>query len=45
VSSSLIVLAKVPPFVGNISLLGFIGYIMAAILGILLILNVLFRGR
>jgi ubiquinone biosynthesis protein len=45
VSSSLIVLAKVPPFVGNISLLGFIGYIMAAILGILLILNVLLRGR
>jgi ubiquinone biosynthesis protein len=45
VSSSLVVLAKVPPFVGNIPLLGFIGYIIAAILSILLIINVLFRGR
>jgi ubiquinone biosynthesis protein len=45
ISSSLIVLAKVPPFVGNLSLLGFIGYIIAFILGLLLLINVLFRGR
>jgi ubiquinone biosynthesis protein len=45
ISSSLVVLAKVPPFVANLSLLGFIGYILAAILGLILVINALFRSR
>jgi hypothetical protein len=40
-----VVLAKIPPFVGNLSLLGFIGYMFAAILAIILIFNVIFSGR
>jgi ubiquinone biosynthesis protein len=45
ISSSVVTLAKIPPFVANISLIGFIGYIIAIILGLLLIMNVIFRGR
>jgi ubiquinone biosynthesis protein len=45
ISSSVVVLAKIPPFVGNLSLLGFIGYMFAAILAIILIFNVIFSGR
>jgi ubiquinone biosynthesis protein len=45
ISSSLIVLAAVPPFVKGISLLGFIGYIIAGILSFILALSVLFRSR
>jgi ubiquinone biosynthesis protein len=45
ISSSLIVLAKIPPFIGNIALLGFIGYVFASILGLVLIASVLLRGR
>jgi ubiquinone biosynthesis protein len=45
ISSSLIVLAKVPPDVAGIPLLGFIGYIIALILSLLLIINIVFRGR
>jgi ubiquinone biosynthesis protein len=44
VSASLVVLAKVPPFVANIPLLSFIFYIIAAILA-LLILASLLRSR
>ncbi|MBI4188445.1 MAG: AarF/ABC1/UbiB kinase family protein [Chloroflexi bacterium] len=43
VSSSVIVLAKVPPFVGNIPLLGFIGYIIAVILGSMLVISIVRR--
>jgi ubiquinone biosynthesis protein len=42
-SSSVIVLAKVPPFVGNIPLLGFIGYILAVILGFVLVVSIVRR--
>ena len=42
-SSSVIVLAKVPPFVGNIPLLGFIGYIIAVILGFILVVSIVRR--
>jgi ubiquinone biosynthesis protein len=45
ISSSVIALARIPPFVGNISLLGFIGYIIAAILALILIFSTLFRSR
>ena len=42
-SSSVIVLAKVPPFIGNIPLLGFIGYITAIILSFTLLIDILRR--
>ena len=45
ISSSVIVLAKVPPFIGNISLLGFIGYIIAMILALILIYSVTLGRR
>ncbi len=45
VSSSVIVLAKVAPFVANIPLLGFIGYIIAAILSFMLAISIWFRSR
>lgn len=45
ISSSVIALAKIPPFIGNISLLGFIGYIVAAILGLILIFSILLQRR
>ncbi len=43
VSSSVIVLAQVPPFMGNIPLLGFIGYIIAVILSFMLVISVVRR--
>jgi len=43
VSSSVILLAKVPPFIGNIPLLGFIGYIIAVILGFMLVISMVRR--
>jgi ubiquinone biosynthesis protein len=43
VSSSVIVLAKVPPFVGNIPVLGFIGYIIAVILGVMVVISIVRR--
>ncbi len=43
VSSSLLVLAQVPPFMGNIPLFGFIGYIIAVILSVMLVISVLRR--
>ncbi len=44
-SSSVIVLAKVPPFVANIPLLGFLGYVLAIILALMLTVSILFRRR
>jgi ubiquinone biosynthesis protein len=44
VSASLVVLAGVPPFIGHIPLLSFIGYIIAAVLA-LLVLASLLRNR
>jgi hypothetical protein len=38
-----IVLSKVPPLVGNIPLLGFAGYILALILGLLLVISIVRR--
>jgi len=43
ISSSMIVLSKVPPFIGSIPLLGFIGYIAAIVLSLLLIIAVIRR--
>ncbi len=43
ISSSVVVLARVPPFVGNIPLIGFIGYMISIILSLLLIISVLSR--
>jgi ubiquinone biosynthesis protein len=45
ISSSVIVLARVPPFVGTIPLIGFVGYIIAAILSFMLTISILFRSR
>lgn len=43
VSSSVLVLAQVPPFMGSIPLFGFIGYIIAVILSVMLLISVLRR--
>lgn len=45
ISSSLVVLAKVPPFVADLSLLGLVGYIIAAVLGLVLIISIIFQSR
>jgi ubiquinone biosynthesis protein len=46
ISSSLIALAKIPPLVGDsFPLLGIIGYVLALILGIYLIINSIFGNR
>ena len=42
-SSSVIVLAKVPPFVGNIPVLAFVGYFVAIILSFALVIDVIRR--
>ena len=39
-SSSVVVLARVPPFVGNIPALGFFGYLIALVLGIMLVISI-----
>ncbi|MBI4295572.1 MAG: hypothetical protein HY667_00495 [Chloroflexi bacterium] len=44
-SSSVIVLAKVPPFLGSIPLLGFIGYVLASIMGFMLTVSIWFRSN
>ena len=43
ISSSVVVLSKVPPFVGSIPLLGFVGYLLALILGFLLVISIVRR--
>ena len=43
ISSSMLILAKVPPFIGSIPLLGFIGYMAAIVLSVLLIIAVVRR--
>jgi ubiquinone biosynthesis protein len=45
ISSSVVVLAKVPPFIGSIPLLGFIGYIIALLLGLVLLYSVTLGKR
>jgi len=40
-SSSIMVLAKVPPFVGSIPLLGFLGFLLAIILGVILTVSMM----
>jgi ubiquinone biosynthesis protein len=39
-SSSLVVQAKIAPFVGNVPLLAFIGYIFSIILGFILVVSI-----
>jgi ubiquinone biosynthesis protein len=43
ISSSVVVLAKIPPFVGSIPLLSFIGYILAVVLGVILFFSIVLR--
>jgi ubiquinone biosynthesis protein len=43
VSSSVVLLARVPPFVGSMPLLGFLGYVLALILGFILAVSMLRR--
>jgi ubiquinone biosynthesis protein len=45
ISSSVVVLAKIPPFVAGIPLLGFVGYIIALVLGLILTYSVTFGRR
>ncbi|MCX6013324.1 MAG: AarF/UbiB family protein [Chloroflexi bacterium] len=45
ISSSLIVLANLPPLVGKIPLLALIGFILAGILGFMLAVSIWFRNR
>lgn len=43
ISSSVIVLSKVPPLVGNIPLLGFVGYVLAVVLAFMLVVSIVRR--
>jgi len=45
VSSSVVTLAKIPPFVAGISALGFVGYLIALILAVILVWNVFVSSR
>ncbi|MBN1189976.1 MAG: hypothetical protein JXA46_09500 [Dehalococcoidales bacterium] len=45
ISSSVITLAKIPPFVGNIPLLGFLGYLLAGFLAVILVFSIFFGSR
>lgn len=45
ISSSVVVLAKVPPLVANIPLIAFVGYIVAILLAIVLAFNIWFRSH
>ncbi|MDD4876322.1 MAG: AarF/UbiB family protein, partial [Dehalococcoidales bacterium] len=45
ISSSVIVMSKVAPFVANIPLLGFIGYIIAIVLSVMLAISIWFRSH
>lgn len=45
VSSSVVVLADKGPHIGSISLLGFIGFIITAILSVILILSIVLKNR
>jgi ubiquinone biosynthesis protein len=45
VSSSVITLAEVPPFVGSIPLLAFLGYVLSFILSLFLLFSIWFRHR
>ena len=45
VGSALIVISKTPPFIYGISLIGIIGFLAAAIMGIWLLVAILKKGR
>jgi ubiquinone biosynthesis protein len=45
IASSLIVLAKVPPFAGNMSLIGLIGFVMSGLLAIILAISMIFGSK
>jgi ubiquinone biosynthesis protein len=45
VGSALIVISKTPPFMYGISLIGIIGFLAAALMGIWLLVAILRKGR
>ena len=45
ISSSVIVLARVPPFIGSIPVIAFIGYLGALFIGAIMAISILFRSR
>jgi ubiquinone biosynthesis protein len=45
VGSALIVISKTPPFIFGISLIGIIGFLAAAIMGIWLLIAILKKGK
>jgi ubiquinone biosynthesis protein len=45
VGSALIVLSKTPPFLFGISVIGIIGFVAAAIMGVWLLIAILKKGR
>ena len=45
VGSALIVISKTPPFVFGISLIGMVGFLAAAVMGIWLLVAILKKGR
>jgi ubiquinone biosynthesis protein len=45
IGSALIVISEIPPLVFGISLIGIIGYLVAAVMGIWLLLAIIKKGR
>jgi ubiquinone biosynthesis protein len=45
IGSALIVISEIPPLVFGISLIGIIGYVVAAVMGIWLLVAILRKGR
>jgi ubiquinone biosynthesis protein len=45
IGSALIVISEIPPLVYGISLIGIIGYLVAAVMGIWLLVAILRKGR
>ena len=45
IGSALIVISKIPPLVFGISLIGIIGYLVAAIMGLWLLVAIIRKGR
>ena len=45
IGSALIVISKIPPLVFGISFIGIIGYLVAAVMGIWLLVAIIKKGR
>jgi ubiquinone biosynthesis protein len=45
ISSSVVTLAKVPPFIGSMPVIAFTGFIISLILSVILTISIIFRGR